>query len=215
MADLQGLAAAIEHGDRATAVRLTQEAVDEVVSAQVILDTMTGAMDVIGTRFQREEIFVPEMLIAARAMKEATDVLEPLLAGAGIKPVATAVIGTVKGDLHDIGKNLVGMMLKGANIEIIDLGNNVDPEAIRGGSHGVRSAARGSFGTPDNHDAKHARRRFGGAGAGLTDVRVLLGGAPVTMAYARSIGADGYARDAAAAVTVARELLGLEVPSHP
>ena len=125
MADLRELAAAIEVGDRTSAVRLTSEALQASVKPQEILDAMTDAMGIIGRRFQDGDIFVPEMLIAARAMKEATAILEPVLVEAGIRPEHTAVIGTVEGDLHDIGKNLVGMMLKGAAINVIDLGVNV------------------------------------------------------------------------------------------
>ncbi len=128
MTDLEGLKAAIEAGDRETAVRITQEAVAEGLDPQAVLDVMSQAMSVVGGEFQRNEIFVPEMLIAARAMKEATAVLEPVLVGAGIKPIGTAVIGTVRGDLHDIGKNLVAMMWRGANLKVIDLGTNVPPE---------------------------------------------------------------------------------------
>ena len=128
MADLEALAAAIEAGDRASAVRITTEAVAEEMDPRAVLAAMTAAMDVIGQRFACSEIYVPEMLISARAMKEATALLEPLLVKAGIKPLHTAVIGTTKGDLHDIGKNLVGMMWKGAGIAIVDLGTNVSAE---------------------------------------------------------------------------------------
>jgi 5-methyltetrahydrofolate--homocysteine methyltransferase len=127
--DLEALAGAIESGDRDGAVRLTRAAVDSGMPPQAILDAMTAAMSTIGARFQRNEIYVPEMLIAARAMKEATTILEPLLVEAGIRPEYTAVLGTIKGDLHDIGKNLVAMMWRGAHIEVIDLGVNVAPEA--------------------------------------------------------------------------------------
>ena len=113
MADLAALAAAIEAGDRATAKAITQAAVDEGMDPKSVLDAMTGAMEVIGTRFACNEIYVPEMLISARAMKEATAVLEPVLTAAGIRPEHTAVIGTIKGDLHDIGKNLVGDDVEG------------------------------------------------------------------------------------------------------
>ena len=128
MADLDGLSLAIEAGDRASAVQHTNEALAAGIPPQQILDAMTDAMGIIGKRFQDGDIFVPEMLIAARAMKEATAILEPVLVEAGIRPEYTAVIGTVEGDLHDIGKNLVGMMLKGAAIEVIDLGVNVPAE---------------------------------------------------------------------------------------
>lgn len=110
MADTSVLAAAIERGDRAAAVGLTREAIDAGMAPDAVLAAMSGAMDRIGTRFQANEIFVPEMLVAARAMKEATAPLEPLLANAGIQPEHTAVIGTIQGDLHDLGKNLVAVM---------------------------------------------------------------------------------------------------------
>ena len=128
MPDLQELGEAIKRGDRDKSVALTQESIDAKVPAQDILDVMVGAMDVVGQRFQKNEIFVPEMLIAARAMKESMGLLEPILVEAGITPLAKAVIGTVEGDLHDIGKNLVAMMWKGANFEVIDLGTNVSPQ---------------------------------------------------------------------------------------
>ena len=203
MTGLEGLQRSIELGNRADAVRLTQLAIDDRLAPQAILDAMTAAMGEVGARFQRNEIFVPEMLIAARAMKAATAVLEPLLVDAGIPPEATAVIGTVHGDLHDIGKNLVAMMWRGANIAVLDLGTNVTPERFA-------AAAR-------EHDA-----RIVGVSALLTttmggmrdvvgavratcrrDTRVIVGGAPVTADFARQIGADGYAPDGNAAVRVA------------
>ena len=128
MPDLQELGEAIKRGDRDKSVALTQEAIDTQTPAQEILDVMVGAMDIVGQRFQKNEIFVPEMLIAARAMKESMALLEPVLIDAGITPLAKAVIGTVEGDLHDIGKNLVAMMWKGANFDVIDLGTNVSPQ---------------------------------------------------------------------------------------
>jgi 5-methyltetrahydrofolate--homocysteine methyltransferase len=170
---------------------------------------MTAAMAEVGARFQREELYVPEMLIAARAMREATAVLEPLLVGAGIRPVATAVVGTVRGDLHDIGKNLVGMMWKGAHIEVIDLGNNVSPEAFAAAAREHEAALVGvsallTTTMPAMRDVVTAVRD-----ADLSDTKVIVGGAPVTHAFAREIGADGYAPDAATAVDVAKELLAL------
>ena len=131
MADLSALTAAVEAGNRAEAVSLTQGAIDEGTPPQEILDAMTTAMTEVGRKFAcNEGVYVPEMLISAHAMKEASVLLEPLLAAGGIRPEHTAVIGTVQGDLHDIGKNLVGMMLKGANFEIVDLGTNVSPDAF-------------------------------------------------------------------------------------
>ena len=128
MADLEGLKTAVEIGDRESAVEITQQAIAEELPPKEVLDWMTDAMGVVGGRFQNGEIFVPEMLISARAMKAAVALLEPLLIGAGFRPDSVAVIGTIKGDLHDIGKNLVAMMWKGANIDVIDLGTNTSAE---------------------------------------------------------------------------------------
>ncbi|MHB8961023.1 MAG: B12-binding domain-containing protein, partial [Candidatus Limnocylindrales bacterium] len=122
MAALAALTAAVETGDRAAAAELTQGALDAGADPGAVLGAMTAAMDVVGRRFQDGEIFVPEMLIAARAMKAGTAILEPALIAAGVVPEFTAVVGTVEGDLHDIGKNLVGMMLRGAGFEVVDLG---------------------------------------------------------------------------------------------
>ncbi len=207
MADLAALTAAIEAGDRATAVRVTREAVEEGLDPRMVLAAMTAAMEVIGAKFQCQEIYVPEMLIAARAMKEATAVLEPILVKAGIRPEHRAVIGTIRGDLHDIGKNLVAMMWKGANIEVIDLGTNVSPErfvdaAREHGAHLVGISAlltTTMVGMKDVVAAIHA--------ADLPDVKVIVGGAPVTQDFADRIGADGYASDAASAVEAARRAI--------
>jgi 5-methyltetrahydrofolate--homocysteine methyltransferase len=207
MANLAALKEAVEVGDRASAVRITREAVDEGLDPRTILAAMTAAMEVIGTRFQNQEIYVPEMLISARAMKEATAVLEPVLVEAGIRPQHTAVIGTIKGDLHDIGKNLVAMMWKGANIEVIDLGTNVSPErfveaAREHGAHLVGISALLTTTMVGMRDVVAAIRA-----ADLGGIKVVIGGAPVTQDFADQIGADGYAPDAASAVEVAREAL--------
>ena len=209
MADLAALTAAIEAGDRATAVRITREAVDEGMDPRAVLGAMTAAMEVIGARFQCNEIYVPEMLISARAMKEATAVLEPVLVKAGIRPEHTAVLGTIKGDLHDIGKNLVGMMWKGANIKVIDLGTNVTAEKFveAAKQHGATIVGISALltttmvGMKDVVAAIHA--------ANLADVRVIVGGAPVTQHFADMIGADGYASDAASAVEAAKTAVGM------
>ena len=207
MANLAALKEAVEVGDRASAVRITREAVDEGVDPRTVLAAMTAAMEAIGTRFQNQEIYVPEMLISARAMKEATAVLEPVLVKAGIRPQHTAVIGTIKGDLHDIGKNLVAMMWKGANIEVIDLGTNVSPErfveaAQEHHAHLVGISALLTTTMVGMKDVVAAIRA-----ADLGGTKVIIGGAPVTQDFADQIGADGYAPDAASAVEVAREAL--------
>ena len=207
MADLAALAAAIEAGDRATAKAITQAAVDEGMDPKSVLDAMTGAMEVIGARFACNEIYVPEMLISARAMKEATAVLEPLLVKAGIKPLHTAVIGTTKGDLHDIGKNLVGMMWKGAGIAIVDLGTNVSAEQFVSAAkeHGASLIGVSALLTTTMVGMKAVVAAVREAGL---QTKVLVGGAPLTPEFAASIGADGYAPDAASAVDVAKGLLG-------
>jgi len=204
MADLEALAAAIEAGDRATATAITRDAVAEGMDPRTVLDAMAGAMEVIGRRFQCNEIYVPEMLVSARAMKEATAVLEPVLSAAGIRPEHTAVIGTIKGDLHDIGKNLVGMMWKGANIEVVDLGTNVSPERFVAAAkeHGATLVGVSALLTTTMVGMKDVVAAV--RAADLPDVKVIVGGAPVTAEYAVSIGADGYAPDAASAVEVAR-----------
>jgi 5-methyltetrahydrofolate--homocysteine methyltransferase len=206
MADLQALTTAIEAGDRVTAVRRTGEAIDEGLDPQTILDAMTAAMAAVGARFSANEIYVPEMLISARAMKESAALLEPILVGAGITPETTAVIGTVKGDLHDIGKNLVSMMWKGANIEVIDLGTDVPPERFVDAAREHRARIVGisalltttMVGMKDVVSALRA--------ANLGDVKVIVGGAPVTAEFAAQIGADGHAPDAASAVDVVNRL---------
>lgn len=208
MVDLQALSEAIKRGDRATANQLTQEAIDEKSPAQDILDAMVKAMDVVGKRFQCNEIFVPEMLIAARAMKESLKLLEPILVEAGITPIAKAVIGTVEGDLHDIGKNLVAMMWKGANIDVIDLGTNVSPAKFvaavkENNAQLVGLSALLTTTMPSIQKTVEALK-----GEGLSVTKIVVGGAPVTQEYADQIGADGYAPDAAAAVEIARTLIG-------
>ncbi len=208
MADLAALTAAIEAGDRATAVRITTGAVAEGTEPRSVLDAMTAAMEAVGRRFQCNEIYVPEMLISARAMKEAMAVLEPVLTAAGVRPEHTAVIGTIKGDLHDIGKNLVAMMWKGANIDVVDLGTNVSAETFveAAREHGASIVGISALLTTTMvgmQDVVAAIRA-----ANLVDVKVIVGGAPVTAEYAASIGADAYAPDAVSAVDVARRAVG-------
>lgn len=208
MADLTALTAAVEAGDRHTATRLTQEAIDAGVDVQDVLDAMTAAMTEVGRRFAcNEGVYVPEMLVSARAMKEASALLEPLLVASGIRPEHTAVVGTVKGDLHDIGKNLVGMMLKGANFEVVDLGTNVPPERFveAAREHGADLVGISALLTTTMVGMREAVESI--KSAGLGDIKVIVGGAPVTDEYAAEIGADGYARDAATAVSVATGLL--------
>jgi 5-methyltetrahydrofolate--homocysteine methyltransferase len=207
--ELAALQAAIVAGDRETAVATTRAALDAGADPQALLDAMTDALDVVGDRFQCGEMFVPEMLVSARAMKEAMAVLEPILTASGIHPEHTAVIGSVKGDVHDIGKNLVAMMWRGANFEVVDIGTNVSPdrfvEAAR--EHGASIVGISALLSTTMLGMKAAVDAI--RAADLGDVKVIVGGAPVTAEFAAAIGADGYAPDAAAAVDVARAAVGI------
>jgi len=201
------LTQAIIAGSRKEVPELVKQCLAAGESAgQIVENRLVHGMMAVGEKFKRNEIFIPEMLIAARAMKEALKCLEPLLVAAGIKPEHKAVIGTVEGDLHDIGKNLVAMMWKGANMEVIDLGVNVAPakfvEAAK--QHHPELVGLSALLTttmPAMRDTVKAIRA-----AGLP-VKVVIGGAPITPEYAREIGADGYAPEAASAVDMALELL--------
>ncbi len=206
MADLGGLSLAIEAGDRASAVQHTNEALGAGIPPQQILDAMTDAMGIIGKRFQDGDIFVPEMLIAARAMKEATAILEPVLVEAGIRPEHTAVVGTVEGDLHDIGKNLVGMMLKGAAIAVVDLGVNVPAERFVAAAreHDARLIGLSALLTTTMPNMRKVVEAIKASGL---NTKVMIGGAPTTPEFAEQIGADGFAPDAGSAVDLAKSLL--------
>ena len=204
MADLKRLQTAVETGDRDTAVAITEEAIGEQIPPLQILEPMTDAMGVIGDRFSRQEIFVPEMLISARAMKGAVALLEPLLVGSGHRPDKVAVMSTIKGDLHDIGKNLVAMMLKGANFEIIDLGTNTPAEDFLAAAreHGADVIGISALLTTTMGNMRGVVEAVRAADD-LPHLRVIVGGAPVTLEFATQIGADGWAPDAASAVDVA------------
>lgn len=205
---IEDLKTAVINGKRKDVKVLVPEALEAGVSPRELLENaLIPAMAVVGERFKQNEIFVPEMLVSARAMKEAMKVLEPELIKAGIKPEHTALIGTVEGDLHDIGKNLVATMWKGAGFEVVDLGVNVTPavfiEAIQ--THKPALVGLSALLTttmPAMRDTVKAIRE-----AGFTSVKILVGGAPITQAYAEEIGADGYSRDAASAVDIARAVL--------
>ena len=208
MVDLGELTAAIERGDRSIANATTQAAIDDGLDPQTILAAMTAAMEVVGGRFQRNEIYVPEMLISARAMKESTALLEPILVRAGIRPEHTAVIGTVQGDLHDIGKNLVGMMWRSANVEVIDLGTNVPAERFVAAAkeHDADVVGVSALLTTTMVGMKSVVEAVRAANL---DVKVVIGGAPVTQEFADQIGADAYAADAGSAVDVISRLLSM------
>ena len=208
MSDMQKLTEAVVKGNRADATRLTKELLDAGTGPQAIVEGgLVPGMAIIGEKFKKNEVFVPEMLIAARAMKEAMAILEPLLVKAGIKPKYTAVIGTVQGDLHDIGKNLVAMMWKGANFAVVDLGTNVPTDrfvnaAKDNNANVVGLSALLTTTMPSMKETVQAIKK-----AGLNGVKVVIGGAPVTEEFANEIGADGYAPDAASAVDIAQKLV--------
>jgi 5-methyltetrahydrofolate--homocysteine methyltransferase len=206
MTDLADLTAAVVEGDRVAAASLAQLALDEGFDPTTILDAMASAMDEVGCRFQEGDMFVPEMLNSARAMKAGTEVLEPVLLAAGVKPDHRALVGTVSGDVHDIGKNLVAMMWKSGGLDVIDLGVNVPHQRFVDAAieHDVAIIGVSALLTttmPNMRGVIEAVR------AANLSVKVVVGGAPVTAEFAEEIGADGYAPDAAAAVDLARGLL--------
>ena len=211
MADLKELASALERGDAPTVEKLTQQALDEGVGPKEILDgALIAGMQVVGKRFKDNEIYVPEVLIAARAMTSGMKVLEPQLVKAGVKPVGTIAMGTVRGDLHDIGKNLVGMMMRGNGFKVIDLGIDVTPEQFveTAKQEGVDLIGMSALLTTTMPSMKATIEGLQKEGL-LDKVKVMIGGAPVTQRYADEIGADGYAPDAGSAVDKAKTLIGL------
>ena len=207
MADLKALADAIIKGDQNAAVAITKAALSEGMAAKDILDNgLIAGMDVVGYRFKRNEVYIPEVLISARAMKSATEILEPELAKAGVEPIGKFMIGTVVGDLHDIGKNLVSMMLKGAGFNVVDLGVDITPEVFveKAKATGAPLIGMSSLLTTTMPALDKTLKAM--KAAGIT-AKIMIGGAPVTQGYADKIGADGYAPDAASAVDVAKSLL--------
>ena len=207
MADLKALSDAIIDGDLNIAVEITKAAIEEKMAPGAILDDgLINGMNIIGKRFKANEVYIPEVLIAARAMQAAMEILEPRLVEAGVEPVGKAVMGTVQGDNHDIGKNLVVMMLKGAGFEVIDLGTDVSIDeflarARETGAHIVGLSSLLTTTMPAMEKAVKALKDQG------MSAKVMVGGAPVTQDYADKIGADGYAEDAASAVDLAKSLL--------
>ncbi|HEY9078390.1 MAG TPA: corrinoid protein [Anaerolineaceae bacterium] len=174
----------------------------------ILLEGMVAAMAEVGRLFEEGEYFVPEMLIAARAMQEGLAILKPRLMEADVKPAGAVAAGTVKGDLHDIGKNLVCMMLEGAGFRVVDLGTDVSPEkfveAVR--NENVNLIAMSALLTTTMPNMRNTVEALKVAGL-RENVKVMIGGAPVTDAYAREIGADGYAPDASRAVKLAKSLV--------
>ena len=209
--DLKKLKQSVIDGDAAGALELTKQALAEHVPLDVLINQgLIAAMSVVGKLFEEGEFFIPEMLVAARAMQSCMDILKPLLSNSEVKPLATVVLGTVKGDMHDIGKNLVRMMLQGAGLEVVDLGTDVAPEkfiqAIH--EHGAKLVGLSALLTTTMTSMGAIIEAI--EQAGLRDrVKVMVGGAPVTESFARQIKADGYAPDASRATNLAKSLLGL------
>lgn len=207
MAELQQLYDAILNGEDKTAAAVTQTALADSVDPQVLVtEYMIPAMDEVGRRFEAKEYFVPELLIAARAMKGSLALIRPLLAARGDKPVGRVVIGTVKGDLHDIGKGLVASMLEGAGFDVIDLGVDVPAEKFveQAKEKDANIIALSALLTTTMTNMKSVIEALNAASLRHL-VKVMIGGAPVTQQYANQIGADGYSSNANGAVALARQ----------
>jgi 5-methyltetrahydrofolate--homocysteine methyltransferase len=209
MAELSKLYDAIVRGDQKAAVDIIRQALAESVDPlELVTQYMTPAMDEVGRRFQCQEVFVPGLVLGGRAMKAALEILRPELARGGAQPTGRVVIGTVKGDLHDIGKNLVASMLEGGGFEVVDLGTDVRPErfveAVEANKADI--VALSALLTVTMPAMKHTIEAFEKADL-RGRIKVMIGGAPVTQQYADSIGADGYGEDAIAGVALARQLV--------
>ncbi len=206
--ELADITRSLIDGDAPGTAALTQQALDAGLPAHTILnDALITGMTQVGELFEKNEYFVPELLLAARAMYAALDLLRPKLTEGDYEPAGKAVIGTVQGDLHDIGKKLVGIMLEGNGFAVVDLGADVSPErfmeAVReSGARIVGLSALLTTTLPSMEKTVQVLKELD------PSLKVMVGGAPVTQAFADSIGADGYGRDASAAVTLARRLLG-------
>lgn len=207
---LKQMAQSVIDGDKDTCEELTHKLLDAGLSAKEILDRgLVPGMDVVGVRFRDNIIFVPEVLISARAMKASLAILEPILAASKVKEVGVYVIGTVKGDIHDIGKNIVSMMLKGAGFKVIDLGINTPVEkfidTIRKENADIMGMSALLTTTMGYMQVVINRLKEEGI-----PIKTMIGGAPVSAAFAEKIGADAYAKNASEAVEKARELLGIK-----
>ena len=212
MADeiLSGIKEGIIVGDAKKTEELVDKAIKENIEVGKILNEgLIAGMMVVGEKFKNNEYYVPEVLIAARAMHKGMNLIEPLIVQSGIKPVAKLAIGTVKGDLHDIGKNLVVMMWKGAGFEVEDLGIDVPPEKfIEAINNGAQVLGMSALLTTTMVSMKDTIEKIKEAGV-REKVKIIIGGAPVTQEYADEIGADAYAPDAASGVDKVKELLGI------
>ncbi len=208
MSILEQMAADLMKGKANDVKAAVQQALDDGLEPGTILtDGLLSGMGVIGERFKKNEVYVPEVLIAARAMKAGMEILQPELASSGVEPKGTAIIGTVKGDLHDIGKNLVCMMLEGAGFKVCDIGIDVDPEKFveeaKANNADVIGVSALLTTTMTNMKAV-----IDAVKASDCTAKIMIGGAPVTQAFCDEIGADGYAADAASAADLASSFIG-------
>jgi methylmalonyl-CoA mutase cobalamin-binding domain/chain len=209
MSKIEEISAAVETGKMKIVTGLVEEALAEGISAEEILNKgMIEAMGSVGEKFKNGEIYVPEMLIAARTMKKGIEVLTPALKSSGVEPIGKFIIGTVAGDLHDIGKNLVAMMIEGAGFEVIDLGVEVSAdkfiEALKENPE-VKIVGLSSLLTTTMPAMRETVKAI--KASGPSDVRIIVGGAPVTQNFADEIGADGYSEDAASAAVLVKSLV--------
>lgn len=206
MAALNTISEALQKGKADEVKTLVTQALEEKVDVKKVLEEgLIAGMDIIGGRFKRNEIYIPEVLIAARAMHAGMSILEPLLAAHGIKMIGKVAIGTVKGDLHDIGKNLVAMMYKGAGFDVQDLGVDVPAEKyVQAADDGVDIVGFSALLTTTMVQMKNIVESLKEKGS---KAKIIIGGAPVTQNYCDEIGADGYAADAATAVEIGKSLI--------
>ncbi len=206
---LQEISEKLQRGKAKDVAALVTQALELNISPEIILNQgLVSGMNVIGDKFRQNEVFVPEVLVAARAMNAGLKILKPALSGAGVEPLGTAVICTVKGDMHDIGKNLVKMMIEGQGIACIDLGVDVDPQTIVDTvrDNDVQLVCLSALLTTTMYGQKEVIDAL--CAAGLRDkVRVMVGGAPITQEFADEIGADCYTLDAASAAREAKRLI--------
>jgi 5-methyltetrahydrofolate--homocysteine methyltransferase len=204
------MATAVIEGDMGEVVDLTEDALDDGLNAKEILDSgLMPGMDYVGVEFKAGNMFVPEVLRSARTMQASMDIIKPLLAESGAKMVGKILIGTVKGDMHDIGKNLAGMMCEGAGFEVIDLGKDVSPEKFVEEVKNQQPDIVGMSALLTTTMRAMEQTIKALSEAGLRDqVKIMIGGAPVTQSFADQIGADGYASNAASATELAKNLVG-------
>jgi len=210
--DLKEIAKNLIKGNAATVEELTRIAINQGIAPQKILDEgLIAGMDTVGRKFKANEIYIPEVLVSAKAMYAGMNVLKPLFVEAGVQYVGKLVIGTAMGDLHDIGKNLVSVMMEGAGFEVIDLGVDISPKKFVGAvkEHNPKIVGMSALLTTTMLSMKDTIEAL--EHENLRDkVIIMVGGAPVTQSYADEIGADGYADDARTAIEKAKELLGIE-----